>query len=91
VTRFHFQSANQIAKKGQNFQIFQNFKILQNLLKIHIQFQKFHIKFQNFWRIIVTHMGTKGEFVSPIINTNFFSKSFKITDLITCVERHETF
>jgi hypothetical protein len=31
-TRFHFQSANQIAKKGQNF-------------------QKFHIKFQNFTKI----------------------------------------
>ena len=30
-TRFHFQSANQIARKGQNFQKFQNFKILQSL------------------------------------------------------------
>ena len=43
-TRFHFQSANQMVKKGQNFQKFQNFKIFQKL----IFFQKFHIKFQNF-------------------------------------------
>jgi hypothetical protein len=27
----------------------------------------------------------------PLFNTNFISKSFKITDLTTCRERHETF
>jgi hypothetical protein len=27
----------------------------------------------------------------PLFNTNFISKSFKITDLTTCGERHETF
>jgi hypothetical protein len=32
-TRFHFQSSNQIAKKGQNFQKFLNFKILPQNLK----------------------------------------------------------
>ena len=32
-TRFHFQSSNQIAKKVNIFQKFQNFKILQKILK----------------------------------------------------------
>jgi hypothetical protein len=33
----------------------------------------------------------KEALITPLFNTNFISKSFKITDLTTCGERHETF
>jgi hypothetical protein len=37
------------------------------------------------------HGQLKENFFLPLFNTNFISKSFKITDLTTCGERHETF
>ena len=39
-TRFHFQSANQIAKKGQHFQKFQNFTKFQKISKISYKILK---------------------------------------------------
>jgi hypothetical protein len=37
------------------------------------------------------HGQLKENLFLPLFNTNFISKSFKITDLTTCGERNETF